>query len=235
MSKVGAKIVIIFGFAIWWMTFSDKGALCGMSRCQKLFRFLACNELSCDFAPGSTSALLGETGAGKSTLMRLVLGLLTPEKGQVSIYNGSTSVKASPQTRCNIVYVPQGNTLMSGTVRDNLLLAKPDATDEELHQALYLAAAEFVHELPDGLGTLCGEKGTGLSEGQAQRVSIARSLLRKGSVLLLDEPTSALDKDTEQTLIGRLISGLNGRTMIIVTHRKEVADLCDRRIFIGQE
>ena len=190
--------------------------------------------LSCDFTPGSTTALLGETGAGKSTLMRLVLGLLSPDKGQVSIYNEGRTVKASPQTRCNIIYVPQGNTLMSGSVRDNLLLADPDASEEDLHRVLYLAAAEFVHDLPEGLNTLCGEKGAGLSEGQAQRISIARSLLRKGSILLLDEPTSALDKDTEQTLIDRLISGLEGRTIIIVTHRKEVADLCDSHILISE-
>ena len=180
-----------------------------------------------DFKPGSTTALLGETGAGKSTLMRLMLGLLSPDKGEVVIYGtGSGSAVSSAATRCNIVYVPQGNTLMSGTIRENLLLGDPSATDEMLADALYLAAADFVASLPDGLDTLCGEKGSGLSEGQAQRICIARSLLRKGGLLLLDEPTSALDTETEELLLSRLTRNLNGRTMIIVTHRTATAALC---------
>lgn len=182
-----------------------------------------CNH---DFMPGSTTALIGETGAGKSTMMRLMLALLEPDNGDVVLYNEKETVKASPQTRCNIVYVPQGNTLMSGTIRENLLLGDPSATDEQLQEALYLAAADFVTELPDGLDTLCGERGSGLSEGQAQRVAIARALLRKGGILLLDEPTSALDTQTEETLIQRLTTHLEGRTMIIVTHREATAALC---------
>ena len=185
-----------------------------------------------DFIPGTTTALLGETGAGKSTLMRLMLGLLSPDRGDVVLY-GSASVPASAATRCNIVYVPQGNTLMSGTIRENLLLGDPDASDEMLADALYLAAADFVADLPDGLDTLCGEKGSGLSEGQAQRICIARSLLRKGGLLLLDEPTSALDTETEELLLTRLTSNLGGRTMIIVTHRTATADLCNSKLKIS--
>lgn len=185
-----------------------------------------------DFIPGTTTALLGETGAGKSTLMRLMLGLLSPDRGDVVLY-GSASVPASAATRCNIVYVPQGNTLMSGTIRENLLLGDPDASDEILADALYLAAADFVADLPDGLDTLCGEKGSGLSEGQAQRICIARSLLRKGGLLLLDEPTSALDTETEELLLTRLTSNLGGRTMIIVTHRTATADLCNSKLKIS--
>ena len=181
---------------------------------------------TCDFKPGSTTALIGETGAGKSTMMRLMLALLYPAKGKVIMYNDATEVEASPQTRCNIVYVPQGNTLMSGTIRENLLLGDPSASDSQLDEVLYLAAADFVKDLPEGLDTLCGERGSGLSEGQAQRIAIARSLLRKGGILLLDEPTSALDTQTEETLIQRLTSQLNGRTMIIVTHREATAALC---------
>ena len=143
------------------------------------------------------------------------------------MYDGQTEVPASPQLRCNVIYVPQGNTLMSGTIRENLLLANPDATDEQLEEVLYLAAADFVYELPDGLDTLCGEKGAGLSEGQAQRISIARSLLRKGGLILLDEPTSALDAETEEKLLNRLKDRLDGRTMIIVTHRDAMTSLCD--------
>lgn len=184
------------------------------------------DNCSFDFTPGSTTALVGETGAGKSTIMRLMLALLSPDKGKVIMYNKEQSVIASPRTRCNIVYVPQGNTLMSGTIRENLLLGDPSATDEELDKVLYLAAADFVKALPEGLDTLCGERGSGLSEGQAQRIAIARSLLRNGGILLLDEPTSALDTQTEETLIERLTAHLNGRTMIIVTHRDATAALC---------
>ena len=190
----------------------------------------SCNH---DFKPGSTTALIGETGAGKSTMMRLMLALLEPDMGEVVIYNENASVKASPQTRCNIVYVPQGNTLMSGTIRENLLLGNPSATDGQLKEVLYLAAADFVSSLPDGLDTLCGERGSGLSEGQAQRIAIARALLRKGGVLLLDEPTSALDTQTEETLIQRLTSHLAGRTMIIVTHRDATAALCQNVLKIS--
>ena len=190
----------------------------------------SCNH---DFKPGSTTALIGETGAGKSTMMRLMLALLEPDMGEVVIYNENASVKVSPQTRCNIVYVPQGNTLMSGTIRENLLLGDPSATDEQLKEVLYLAAADFVSSLPDVLDTLCGERGSGLSEGQAQRIAIARALLRKGGVLLLDEPTSALDTQTEETLIQRLTSHLAGRTMIIVTHRDATAALCQNVLKIS--
>ena len=190
------------------------------------------NSLSHDFIPGSTTALLGETGVGKSTMMRLMLGLLHPEKGSVEIYNSWRTVAASPQTRCNIVYVPQGNTLMSGTIRENLLLGDPDATDGQLEDVLHLAAADFVKDLPDGLDTLCGEKGAGLSEGQAQRIAIARALLRKGGVLLLDEPTASLDTQTEEILLKRLSEHLAGRTLILVTHREAAAALCDETLYL---
>lgn len=182
--------------------------------------------LSHDFRPGTATAVVGETGAGKSTMMRLMLALLTPDKGKVTLYSDQ-EVPASPQTRCNIVYVPQGNTLMSGSIRDNLLLGDPSASDDELWNVLHLAAADFVSELPEELDTMCGEKGAGLSEGQAQRVCIARSLLRKGAVLLLDEPTASLDPQTEETLLRRLSDSAAGRTLILVTHREAAASLCD--------
>lgn len=185
---------------------------------------------SYDFRPGTTTALTGRTGIGKSTLMRLVLALLVPDKGKITMYDGDRSVDATPSTRCNVVYVPQGNTLMSGTIRDNLLLGNPSATDDQLKAALYNAVAEFVYDLPDGLDTYCGEKGAGLSEGQAQRVCIARSLLKDGSVLLLDEPTSALDPRTEEELISRLRRNMTGRTIIVVTHRELTGSLCDDQI-----
>lgn len=185
------------------------------------------DDCSFDFKPGKTYALVGETGIGKSTVMRLMLGLLVPDKGKVIVYNDNVEHPASAVTRCNFVYVPQGNTLMSGTIRENLLLADPAADDDMMYEALYLAAADFVRELPDGLETLCGEKGTGLSEGQAQRVAIARALLRTGAVLLLDEPASALDAVTEETFIRRMNAGMKGRTIIMITHRQSSASMCD--------
>lgn len=187
-------------------------------------------DFSYDFIPGSTTALMGETGAGKSTLMRLMLSLLRPNKGEIMLYSGSHSVIASPLTRCNIVYVPQGNTLMSGTIRENLLLGDPQATEDRLKEVLHIAAADFVLELPEGLDSVCGEKGAGLSEGQAQRICIARSLLRKGGVLLLDEPTASLDQQTEEILLRRLSLSAQGRTLIIVTHREAAVSLCEKVI-----
>ena len=163
-------------------------------------------------------------------MIRLMLALLLPDKGRISYYNAAEEVKASPRTRCNIVYVPQGNTLVSGSVRDNLLMGKADATEEEMRDALHTAVAEFVYDLPEGLDTLCGERGAGLSEGQAQRIAIARALLRPGGVLLLDEPSSALDVQTESLLVSRIRARLGNRTLILVTHNPNTASLCSETV-----
>ena len=180
-----------------------------------------------DFEPGSLTAVLGETGSGKSTLVRLALALLQPDEGKITLYGKNMSVSASPLTRGNFVYVPQGNTLVSGTVRDNLLLGNPEAADTHIWEALHMAAADFVRELPQGLDTPCGEMGTGLSEGQAQRIAIARGLLRPGNIVLLDEPTSSLDSDTERILLERLSHAIKDKTLIVITHQEQTARLCN--------
>jgi ATP-binding cassette subfamily B protein len=189
------------------------------------------DNLSFDFRPGSCTAILGETGAGKTTLVRMILALIHPQRGDVEIYNTKESRELSPLMRCNFVYVPQGNTLMSGTIRDNLRLGKIDATEEEMKDALRKSCAEFVLELPDGLDTLCAEAGGGLSEGQAQRISIARALLRNRSIMLFDEATSALDPDTERQLLQNILSS-HEKTIIFITHRLSVVDYCDYTLHI---
>ena len=184
------------------------------------------SDLTFHFAPGTSTAIMGATGTGKSTLLRLLLALLKPDSGSVTLYDATGSYEASPLLRCNIVYVPQGNTLMSGTIRDNLLLARPEATDAELREVLLTACAEFVFDLPRQMDTPTTEGGGGLSEGQAQRIAIARALLRSGSIMLFDEATSALDPATEQRLLQNILAN-NKRTVIFITHRHAVVDYCD--------
>ncbi|MBO4454862.1 MAG: ABC transporter ATP-binding protein [Bacteroidales bacterium] len=185
-------------------------------------------SLDYDFKPGSMTAIIGSTGAGKSTLVRVIMSLLPPDSGSVYLYDGTTEVPSGVRTRCNFMYVPQGNSLLSGSIRDNLLLAKPQATEEELHEALHLAAADFVYNLEKGLDTVCSEIGAGISEGQAQRIAIARALLRPGGILVLDEATSALDADTEFELLERLGHRYRGtKTILCITHRPAATSYAD--------
>lgn len=190
-----------------------------------------------EFKPSSKTAIMGETGIGKTTLFRMLLGLVTPSSGSVKIYSGenpdSEDFDISEATRENFVFVPQGNSLLSGTIRFNLQLAKPEATDEELLQSLHIACADFVQELPDGLDTELGERGASLSEGQAQRIAIARGLLRPGSILLLDEISSSLDEATERELFSRIFAAFPNKTMLFITHRTGVCELCDDVLRVG--
>ena len=188
-------------------------------------------DLNFDFKPGTCTSVLGETGAGKTTLVRIILALISPQKGNVIIYNKDKNIKLSPLTRCNLVYVPQGNTLLSGTIRENLRLGCLTATDEDMKEALHKSCADFVLDLPDGLDTICGEQGGGLSEGQAQRIAIARALLRDRPVMLFDEATSALDPETERALLQNVLAD-KSKTVIFITHRPAVKEYCDSTLKI---
>lgn len=191
------------------------------------------SDFTHDFRPGTKTALMGETGIGKTTIFRLMLGFINPDIGSITLYgrDGST-MHAGAETRPDFVFVPQGNTLMSGSIRFNMQVANPEASDRELLEALHTACADFVLELPDGLDTQLGERGSGLSEGQAQRIAIARGLLRPGSILLLDEISSSLDPETESELYRRLFQAHPGKTMIFITHRQAVTTLCDETLQI---
>ena len=182
------------------------------------------DHLTCDFRPGVSTAIVGETGSGKSTLIRLMMSLLQPDSGHITLYNGKEEYEMSPALRCNFRFVPQGNSLMSGTVRDNLLLGNADATEEEMREALRLAAADFVFERPEGLDTPCSEQGSGLSEGQAQRIAIARALLQKGAIILMDEACSSVDSRTERRILENLSKGIQDKTIIWVTHHAVVQE-----------
>ena len=183
-----------------------------------------------DFPPDSKTAIMGQTGIGKTTLFRLMLAFIKPNAGEIELFDGKQRFPVSKVTRRHFVFVPQGNTLMSGSIRYNLQLAKPEATDDELRQVLHVAMADFVYDLPDGIDTLLGERGIGLSEGQAQRIAIARGLLRPGSILLLDEISSSLDEQTERELFSRLFDYCQHKTMIFITHRPAVSSLCTSTI-----
>ena len=181
-------------------------------------------DFSYDFKPGTFTAILGETGAGKTTLIRLMLALIRKGEGEVTIYDENGGYDVDVSTRCNFSYVPQGNSLFSGTIRENLLFGNPNATTAQMKEALHIAMADFVFELPDGIDTVCGEQGGGLSEGQAQRVAIARAIVRPSKVLLLDEATSALDIETEHALLMNIKERYKDSTVIFVTHRLAVVE-----------
>jgi len=183
---------------------------------------------------GSFAVITGPSGVGKSTLLKLMLGVFRPEQGSLFVEGQGGRAALDRSTRGLFAYVPQGNLLLSGTLKENLTITKPDASDGELEQAVYTAAMEdYVAALPDGLDTVLGENAAGLSEGQAQRLAIARAVLSGAPVLLLDEITSALDEETERTVLTR-IRELPGRTCIAVTHRPAALELADVELKISE-
>ena len=180
--------------------------------------------------PGEIVALVGPSGEGKTTMIRLILGLIRPEKGQaVMIGSDGREVPMNAETRHLFAYVPQGNTILSGTIAENMRMVKEDATDEEIIEALKVSCAwDFVEKMPDTIQSKIGERGRGFSEGQAQRIAIARAVLRDAPILLLDEATSALDVTTERRVLRNIISQKPNKTCIVTTHRPSVLNMCQR-------
>ena len=180
--------------------------------------------------PGEIVALVGPSGEGKTTMIRLILGLVCPQEGE-AVIRGSDGreVPLNAETRHLFAYVPQGNTILSGTIAENMRVVREDATDEEIVQALKIACAwDFVEKMPDTIHTKIGERGRGFSEGQAQRIAIARAVLRDAPILLLDEATSALDVTTERKVLKNIIQQKPNKTCIVTTHRPSVLNLCQR-------
>ena len=180
--------------------------------------------------PGEIVALVGPSGEGKTTMIRLILGLIKPEVGQVELVaSNDETIIMNAETRHLFAYVPQGNTILSGTIAENMRMVKEDATDEQIVEALKIACAwDFVEKLPDTFNSSLGERGRGLSEGQAQRVAIARAVLRDAPILLLDEATSALDVTTERQVLRNIIQQRPNKTCIVTTHRPSVLNMCQR-------
>ena len=194
-------------------------------------------DTSLDVKPGEFVAIIGESGIGKTTLIRLMMSFMSDYQGNITYYNQSgETVSANAGTREFVAYVPQGNTLFSGTIRENIRMGNLNATDEEMIEALKMASAyDFVAELPKGIDTVIGERGHGLSEGQAQRIAIARAFVRKAPFLILDEATSSLDEATELSVLQGLQQLTPRPTCVIITHRKSILQYCDREIKIAEK
>ena len=193
-------------------------------------------EGNAEFNKGDFVAIRGISGIGKSTLMKMLLGVFKPNEGTIKLYKtDGEAVEASPSTRCLFSYVPQGNYLFSGTLRDNIKLINPYAKDEDIQKAMVIAdIAEFVNGLPDGLDTVLGEKGLGISEGQAQRLAIARAIISDAPIILLDEATSALDAETEKRVLDN-IKSLNSKTCVIITHKNAALQVCNKEFLIDNK
>lgn len=223
--------------------FMDRHAKNGISLCMRDVKYaynngnLVFDGASLEVHPHEIIALVGPSGEGKTTMLRLILSLMSSENGEAFVYGGEAAaghdiqdrITLTPSTRKLFSYVPQGNTMLSGTIAENMRNVKPDATDREITDALKAACAwDFVEKLPDGIESVVKERGGGFSEGQAQRLSIARALLRKSPILLLDEATSALDVATERRVLKNIMKDEYPRTCIVTTHRPTVLNVCTR-------
>ena len=193
------------------------------------------NNISFSASPGQTIAFVGPSGEGKTTILRLILGLVEPDTGIIQMEIDGEKLSVSDSTRRFCSFVPQGSAVFTGTVADNLRLVKADATDEEIENALKIADAwSFIKDLPQGINSVIGERGVNFSEGQIQRISIARAVIRKAQVLVMDEATSALDTETETRVLKNLMASDPKRTCIITTHRPSMLQYCDKIYKIGE-
>ena len=202
-----------------------------ITRCFVLTHFHSAARHS-DFraAPGEIVALVGPSGEGKTTMIRLILGLIHPAEGRAFLLaSDGRQVEMNADSRFLFSYVPQGNAILAGTVAENMRMVKEDASDEEIEEALKIACAwDFIAKLPDGINSKVGERGRGFSEGQAQRIAIARAVLRDAPIMLLDEATSALDVTTERQVLRNIIQQRPNKTCIVTTHRPTVLNMCQR-------
>lgn len=181
---------------------------------------------------GEPTAIIGSSGKGKTTLIRLLLSLIQPNKGEIYVVNDAKTIAINHNHRVNIAYVPQGDKLFSGTIRENILTDTENVNPEKLYEVLYQSCSEFVYDLPQGLDTIIGESGYGLSEGQAQRVALARALMKENSIWLFDEVTSALDQKTAEKLIDRLMFAAKDKIVIFVTHDLRLAEKCTQSVYM---
>ncbi|MDF2476364.1 MAG: transporter, partial [Sphingobacterium sp.] len=189
-------------------------------------------QLNLSLKTGEPTAIIGPSGKGKTTLIRLLLSLLKAEKGDITLVDKDGERPLESKHRINFAYIPQGNSLFSGTIRENLMLHVKADGGLDIDKALWLACAEFVFDFPDGVDTLVGESGMGLSEGQAQRIAIARALMHDGDIWLFDEVTSALDRTTSDTLTQRLLEYGKHKICLFVTHDLNLADKCPHKIYL---
>lgn len=184
---------------------------------------------------GGLTVITGPSGIGKSTLLRLFLGIYKQDSGRLLMETDNGQIEINRSARKLFSYAPQGNLLLSGTIRDNIRLSRPDATEEQIREAVYVSAMEeYIAELPNGLDTVLGENGAGLSEGQVQRISLARAVVSQAPILLLDEVTSSLDAKTEKVVLER-ICALPNRTCIAVTHRPAALELADWELKVSED
>ena len=190
-------------------------------------------ELSMEVKRGIPTAILGSSGKGKTTLLRLLLAILQPQRGELYLVDDHQRFAITPAHRINFAYVPQGNSLFTGTIRENIMMAHSSEDEARLNKVLWLSCAEFVHQLPEGLDTFIGESGHGLSEGQAQRIAIARALMRDSDIWIFDEVTSALDSEVAEELATRLMQEGKDKLCIFVTHDSELAKKCSQRIYLN--